>query len=325
MFDRIPVVDLTDLERRPDALGAELVQVYRTVGFGYVVGHGVPDDLVAAVFEQSRRFHALPAAAKMAVELDRRHRGYIPLGVSTDVTSTVATVTRPNQSESFMMMREAGPTDPAVLAGHYLAGPNQWPADLPGFREVLEAYHDALVALAHRIVVALAGALGDTDGVVAASFDPPTTWLRLLRYPPRPAAAPSDLYGSAPHIDFGCITVLAQDDNGGLQVGTPDGRWVDAPPVPGSFVVNVGTVLHRWSNGRLLATPHRVINTSGRERYSVPFFYDPAVTTVVEPLPCCVDDTSPAAFAPQRFDDFLRNELESSYEHHRPDTPAERR
>lgn len=315
MFDRIPVVDLGAHDQA--ALGAELLRIYSTIGFGYVVGHGVDDSLVAAVFEQSRRFHALPHAAKMAIELDRRHRGFIPIDTSTDVTSSLATVTRPNQSESFMMMREAGPADPAVLAGHYLAGPNQWP-DLPGFREVLEGYHHAMVELSHRIVVCLADALGDAGGAIAGSFHPPTTWLRLLRYPPRPVAAPDDLYGSAPHVDFGCVTVLAQDSRGGLQVATPDGRWVDAPPMAGSFVVNVGSMVHRWSNGRLLATPHRVINSSGAERYSVPFFYDPDVTTVIEPLPCCVDAQHPARFEPLVFGDFLRHELEASYERHRP-------
>ena len=321
MFDRIPVIDL---ERRPDGsssarperLGEQLLNAYSTVGFGYVVGHGIDAELVEAVFEQSRRFHALPHSVKMGVELNGVHRGFIPMGVSTDVTSTLATVTKPNQSESFMMMREAGPDDPEVLAGAYLAGPNQWPADLAEFRVVLERYHDAMCALAQHVVAALGSALGDTDGAIAGSFDPPTTWLRLLHYPPRPANAPDDLYGSAPHIDFGCITLLAQDANGGLQVQTPDERWVDAPPMPGSFVVNVGTMLHRWSNGRLLATPHRVINRSGHERYSVPFFYDPNVATVIDPLACCIAPNRPAQFPPVRFDDFLRHELESSYLHH---------
>ncbi len=320
MFDRIPIIELSAGETATGAadaaLGARLLEVYSTVGFGYIVGHGIDDQLVAAVFEQSRRFHALTLEQKMAIELDARHRGFIPIGVSTDVTTTLATVTKPNQSESFMMMREAGPDDPGVRAGAYLAGPNQWPAGLDGFRKVLHDYDAAMCALAHRIVVALAAALGDEAGVIAGSFDPPTTWLRLLHYPPRPAAAPDDLYGSAPHIDFGCITLLAQDDIGGLQVRTPDERWVDATPIPGSFVVNVGTMLHRWSNGRLLATPHRVINTSGRERYSVPFFYDPDVATVIEPLASCVEPGAEPGFGPLHFGEFLRSELEAGYQHH---------
>lgn len=308
-FDAIPVVDLAG-----EHLGERLLDVYGTVGFGYVVGHGIEPGVVDEVFEASRRFHALPHEAKMAIELNRSHRGFIPLAAATDVTSELEAAKAPNQSESFMMMREAGPDDPDVLAGRYLAGPNQWPAGVPGFRETLLAYHDAMCALAGRLVGELATALGDTGGVLAGAFDPPTTWLRLLHYPARPPR--DDVYGSAPHTDFGCLTVLAQDDVGGLQVRTPDGTWVDAPHLPGSFVVNVGQMLHQWSNGRLLATPHRVINPTGGERWSVPFFYDPNVAVTVEPLRCCVDDAHPSRFAPVVFGDYVRHQLEGSYLHH---------
>lgn len=309
MTSSLPVIDLTSTD---DQLVDRFLEVYGTVGFGYVVGHGIPAASIDEVFEQSRRFHALPMQAKMAIELNSLHRGYIPIDTSTDVTSTLAEVTKPNQSESFMMMREAGPDDPAVLAGHFLAGANQWPAGLPGFRAALEGYHASMSALARRIIGIVAMGLGD-DGTLVSAFDPPTTWLRLLRYPPRPTAAPDDLYGSAPHVDFGCITILAQDDNGGLEVRTADDEWIAAPPIEGSFVVNVGTMLHQWSNGRLLATPHRVVNRSGRERYSVPFFYDPDVTTIVRPLPSCVDDRHPAMFEPVHFEAFLRRQLGASY------------
>lgn len=320
MTATLPVIDLSASD---DALVDRLLDVYGTIGFGYIVGHGIAPETVAAVFEQSRRFHALPLENKMAIELNALHRGYIAIDTSTDVTSTLAEVTKPNQSESFMMMREAGPDDRAVRAGHFLAGANQWPADLPGFRDTLVRYHDEMCALAKQIVRVFAQGLGD-DGVLEASFDPPTTWLRLLRYPPRPAAAADDLYGSAPHVDFGCITILAQDDNGGLEVRTAEGDWIAAPPMEGAFVVNVGTMLHRWSNGRLLATPHRVVNRSGRERYSIPFFYDPAVDVVVEPLACCVDDANPQRFEPVLFERFLREQLGASYVAHgaRPDDVA---
>jgi isopenicillin N synthase-like dioxygenase len=135
----------------------------------------------------------------------------------------------------------------------------------------------------------------------------------LLHYPPQSPQAPEDLYGSAPHKDFGCLTLLAQDDVGGLQVQTPAGHWVDAPPMKDAFVVNVGDMLHRMSNGRLLSTPHRVINTSGRERYSVPFFFDPHVATDITPLP----GTGAPQFEPLNFGDFLRSELEAGYTAHK--------
>ncbi len=280
---------------------AELLAAYGDVGFAYLIGHGVSDELVASVFEASRRFHALPLPEKMAIELNELHRGYIPINTSTDRNSELAEVTKPNQSASFMMM-----------TGDFLPGPNQWP-DLDGFRSTLERYHETLASLASKVIDLLMVALGEPEAP-AGAFDYPTTWLRLLHYPPQPPDP--DLYGSAPHIDYGAITILAQDDIGGLQVQDPAGKWLDVPPRSGAFILNTGSMIRRWSNGRLRATPHRVINSSGRERYSVPFFFDPNVDTVVEPLPSCVTADRPAAYEPMRVGDFLRSELEAGYDRH---------
>ncbi|MEL7099704.1 MAG: 2OG-Fe(II) oxygenase family protein [Pseudomonadota bacterium] len=308
-FSDIPVLDLAPLVQGGDtrALAAEFAEAYGTTGFGYVINHGVDPKLRAAVFAASKAFHALPEAGKQAVALDAAHRGYIAIGTSTDVTSDLAEVTKPNQSASFMMMREDAAADPEV----YLSGPNQWP-DLPGFRATCEAYAAAMTGLGRQLMALTLEAMGATDSAILRAFDTPTIWLRLLHYPTMPAAAPEDLYGSAPHKDFGCLTLLAQDDVGGLQVQTPAGAWVDAPPRADAFVVNVGDMLHRMSNGRLLSTPHRVINTSGRARYSVPFFFDPHVSTTIAPLP----GTGAPRFAPLNFGGFLRSELEASYEAH---------
>ena len=303
----IPVIDLAIEPNLPGAFA----RAYGEVGFGYVTGHGIDPVLRDAVFDANRRFHALPLAEKMRVELDGNHRGYIPINTSTDVNSKLAEVTKPNQSESFMMMREDASHDPSV----FLSGPNQWP-DLTGFRTALEAYHAAMCSLGQRLMqTALAATGADPEALTAAlrAFDTPTTWLRLLHYPPTPPAAPGDLYGSAPHTDFGALTILAQDDVGGLQVMTPGGNWVDAPPMPDAFVVNVGDMLHRLSNGRLRSTPHRVINRSGRERYSVPFFFDPHVSATITPLP----GTGAPQFDPVHFGDFLRAELGAAYDHHK--------
>ncbi|MEM9580558.1 MAG: 2OG-Fe(II) oxygenase family protein [Pseudomonadota bacterium] len=287
---------------------ADLYAAYNEVGFAYLVGHDISGDLRAALFDASRRFHALPEDQKRKIEVDGSHRGYIPMAASTDVTSTLATVTKPNQSASFMMMREDAQVDPAI----YLSGPNKWP-DLPGFRDTLEQYHRGMCDLGARVMGAALRAIG-APAQAMDMFSPPTTWLRLLHYPPMPAAAPDDLYGSAPHTDFGALTFLATDDVGGLQVLSRDGEWLDVPPRSDAYVVNVGDMLHRMSNGHLRSTPHRVINKTGRERYSCPFFYDPHVTATIEPLP----GTGSPAFDPINFGTFLRGELEASYEAHKP-------
>lgn len=319
-FTEIPVIDvaaLTTGEANAMArLADEFATAYGATGFGYIVNHGIDPGLTQSVFDASARFHALPDAAKLAVELNRLHRGFIPINTSTDVNSKLAEVKRPNQSESFMMMREDGPDAPEVLAGAYLAGPNKWP-DLEGFRETVTGYHDALCGLGRKLMAVAARSLGADPAEVMPAFERPTTWLRLLHYPPTPPSSPEDLYGSAPHTDFGCLTILAQDDVGGLQVQTPAGQWIDAPVIPGAFVVNVGDMLHRLSNGRLLSTPHRVINRSGRERFSCPFFFDPNVATVIEPLPSCITPERPAAYRPINFGTFLRGELEAGYDKHK--------
>ncbi len=207
-----------------------------------------------------------------------------------------------------MIMREDAVADDAI----YLSGPNQWP-DLAGFRETCAAYVAVMSKLGRQLTGLALDAIGAQDHAILKAFDEPTTWLRLLHYPPQPAMSPDDLYGSAPHKDFGCLTLLAQDRVGGLQVMTPAGEWIDAPHIPGSFVVNVGDMLNRMSNGRLLSTPHRVVNRSGRERYSCAFFYDPHVTATIEPLA----GTGSPRFTPITFGDFLRDELEASYQAHK--------
>ena len=314
-FTEIPVLDLAPLINGEDTsdLAAQFAKAYGETGFGYVVNHGVDPALRRAVFAASKAFHALPEEEKRAISLDRNHRGYIAINTSTDVNSDLAEVTKPNQSASFMMMREDAVADPDV----YLSGPNQWPA-LEGFRGSCEAYAQAMTRLGHQLVGLALEAIGVADPTVLQAFETPTIWLRLLHYPPQPEQSPDDLFGSAPHKDFGCLTLLAQDDVGGLQVQTPAGQWVDAPPIEGALIVNVGDMLHRLSNGKLLSTPHRVINKTGRERYSVPFFYDPHVATDIVPLTTGED----AKFERLNFGAFLRGELEAGYDAHQDKVDA---
>ncbi len=309
-FSEIPVIDITGLTDVPsDDLVAQFRKAYGETGFGYITGHGIDQALIDSVFAASAAFHALPADQKQAFALDSGHRGYIAINTSTDVNSAHAEVTKPNQSASLMMLREDTAHDPDV----YLSGPNQWP-DLDGFRDLMLRYKTEMSDLGRRLMrLAVLAAGADPEPVLRDGFATPTTWLRLLHYRPTDPLGPDDLFGSAPHNDFGCLTLLAQDGIGGLQVKTPAGNWVDAPKIEGSFVVNVGDMLHRMSNGRLLSTPHRVINRSGRERYSVPFFFDPHVSYDIAPMP----GTGTPHYAPINFGDFLRGELEAGYDAHK--------
>ena len=306
----IPKIDISGVDHNefPKTLLEEFYHAYNTYGFGYIVNHGIEKDLIDQLFQVSKTFHSLPLSEKMKVALDDNHRGYIAINTSTDVNSKFAEVKKPNQSASFMMMRE----DKAQIADVYLSGPNQWP-EIVGFRETLEKYTSQMTRLGEKLIRLALMSVGIEDLGILNSFETPTIWLRLLHYPPIPKSSPKDLYGSAPHTDFGCLTILTQDGIGGLQVQTKNGDWIDIPKVEGSFVVNVGDMLHRLTNGLLRSTPHRVINKSGQERFSCPFFFDPHVNTNIQPL----QGTGKPKFSPINFGEFLKIELEASYQRHK--------
>ena len=307
---QIPKIDISGIEDKEfyKPLLQEFFSAYNKYGFGYIINHGIYKTLIEQLFQVSKNFHSLPLSEKMKVALDHNHRGYIAINTSTDVNSKLADVKKPNQSESFMMMRE----DKYELPDVYLSGPNQWP-EIENFKEVLEKYASQMTELGRNLMRLALLSSGVSDLSVMQSFETPTIWLRLLHYPPIPKTSPSDLYGSAPHTDFGCLTILAQDEIGGLQVHTKEGEWIDVPKVEDSFVVNVGDMLSRLTNGLLRSTPHRVINKSVRERYSCPFFFDPHTNAIIQPL----NGTGKPKFSPINFGEFLREELEASYEKHK--------
>jgi isopenicillin N synthase-like dioxygenase len=301
----IPVLSL---RASPQTLATQLFEAYTKTGFAYLQDHDVTPSLIEAMFEQSRHFHALPHEQKMQIEVNRWHRGFIPINTSTNRTSSIATTTRPNQSESLMIMHESETgNEPAA----YLAGPNQWPAQLPSLKPIALQYVEAMSQISIRLVGAIELALSLAPGTLLPHFESPTTFLRLLRYPVQELEP--GLYGSAPHTDYGFLTLLTQDDTGGLQVRDTNGDWLDVPPRSGSFIMNAGDMLHRYSNGKLQSTPHRVINVASKERYSIAFFFDPRVDTVVSPLQAEENQPSLGSVC---YGDYLRERLEKNHTQH---------
>jgi len=313
----IPVLDLGPVfAGRPGALeetAATLRRINETIGFLYVANHGVPASLVDATFEQAARFHARPIEAKMALKVDGTMQGYLPMRGSTTRSSQVARNTKPNENEAFFVKREA--TEGAAN--------NRWPEDLPGFRETTTAYYAALESLAQRMLPIYARALDLPADHFDALCDRPISSLRLTHYPSTRYAA--DEYGIAPHTDSTFITLLAQNKVPGLQIRTQAGEWIDAPVIPGTFVVNTGDVLHRWTNGRFLSTPHRAFSTSGVARYAIPYFFHPNPETSIAVLPTCTDAANPPRFPDGTVAEYIAWFRGQNYDHLRKSgdaTPA---
>jgi isopenicillin N synthase-like dioxygenase len=307
----LPVIDIA----APDA-AVVLGRALEETGFAYIAGHGVPQPVIDGAFAASRAFHASPDALKRSLAINEWHRGFMAMATSTVVTSSVAKVTRPNLSESLMIMHDVTSGE----VGPPLQGPNQWPGWLPDFRPAIDTYRAEVERVARRIIRLIAVALGLEETALDRHFAWPTTFLRLLHYPPHPAEAGDDEFGSAPHTDYGIITLLAQDESGGLQVRRRDGGWIDATPLPGTFVLNVADMLARWTNDRFVSTPHRVINNrnpsaQGGNRFSLPFFFDSDMDAMIECLPTCTGPGNPPKYAPVRYGDYLMDRLNRNYDY----------
>jgi len=293
-LSHIPVVSLAQDDA---AVAAQLRTACTAHGFLYVADHGVPADLVAAQFDWAARFFALPEEAKAAIHLLRSsaRRGWEGLGAQT-----LDAGAQPDRKESFYAGVHYGPEHPNVAAGLNGYGPNQWPDGLPGFQPQCEAYIAAMTDLAERMMRHLARSLGLDPGYFDATMAEPMITLRICRYPPHPQDAGADVFGAGAHTDWGAVTVLAQDDLGGLEVQAPDGRWLPATPIPGTFVVNLGDMIPRWTNGLYRSNVHRVINANAtaRDRYSIPFFYSPNYHARIEAVPGTVPPGEAPRFAP---------------------------
>jgi len=267
----LPVIDVGALaDRAPAAVRAgvagQIQAACRERGFFYITGHGVPARLVDQVAHASAEFFALPLADKLEIAMERggrAWRGYFPVGA--ELTSG-----RPDLKEGLYFGAELPGDDPRVLAGIPL-------------RPLVLAYLDALTSLGQAVLAGVALSLGLDAGYFATGYTAdPTILFRIFHYPPSPPQTQN--WGVGEHTDYGLVTLLAQDDSGGLQIAAPEG-WIDAPPIPGTLICNIGDMLDRLTGGWYRSTPHRVRNLSGHGRLSFPFFLDPGFTAEVPPLP----------------------------------------
>ena len=283
-WEKLPRLSMTDWftgqpedrQRFADALCRAAAQY----GFLYIADHGIDPHCIEEVYSASRSFHAQTPAFKSRYHIadSRHHRGYV------DQSQTVFEKNGKrylNFHESFDLSFEMAPDDPRNHEGFGLVGPNVWP-DLPGFRTPVQRYYDAVYTLGRELLAAFELGLGLTSGSLLDCVTHPPSQLRLMRYFENAAPAGEQHQGIGAHSDYECFTLL-NTAGPGLQLMSADDRWVDAPPQPGTFVLNTGDCLEAWSGGRLKSTQHRVVNL-GRERYSLPFFFAADYNTLIEPL-----------------------------------------
>ncbi len=275
----VPIIDVSDLAS-PDAdarrrVAAEIGRASTDVGFFYVVGSGIAREVVENAVAASRRFFALPMDVRMQAYSGRSNRGYTPLFDSHHPDQ------KPDATEGFELGHEAEDGAPPAIDSPVFA-PNRWP-DVPDFRAPVVAYYRATLDLGVRLLRAYALYFGLPEHHFDALFTLPVADMRLAHYPDSDEVRAVSDFGTGAHTDHGILTLLWQDDCGGLEVRLNDETWLPVPPVADSFVVNIGELMTRWSNGRLRSTLHRVINRAGRSRFSIPLFLHPNVGTNIDP------------------------------------------
>lgn len=316
MLDQLPVIDLAD--RNLSRIAAQIGAACREIGFFYIVGHGVPETLIAETFARSRWFFMQDPAEKARVGIERigNNRGYV--GLQREALDP----TRPaDLKEAFNVGLELAADHPDLHAGVPFRGLNGWPPE-PAFRSTLLAYFAATQALGAWLHRAFACDLGLAADYFETRIDRPMSTLRLLHYPPQPASAEPGQIGAGEHTDYGNITLLMTDDVGGLQVRRRDGVWIEAPVLAGAYVVNIGDCLMRWTNDIYVSTPHRVVNASGRERYSIAYFLDPNPDALVAALPGTVAPGATPKHPPITAADYLAGRLDATYAHRRSAAPG---
>jgi isopenicillin N synthase-like dioxygenase len=310
----IPVIDVAPLRDGAAAGAATVGRAMRDaaegIGFFYVRNHGIPADVLARIDRVARAFFAAPLEQKLAVQPTTHHRGFLQVGQAKMYEQA-----RVDLKESFIWGFDVAEDDPDYRAGNRMLGPNRWPQFLPELRPALNAFFDAANDCGRMLLRGFAASLDVEPDYFTRRFDKPITRGALVYYPPQPPDAGEDQFGVAPHTDYGVITLVLQDPVGGLQVATRDGEWVTAHPLEGTLVVNVGDLLARWTNDRFTSTPHRVVNSSGRERLSIAAFVDPDYDTPIVPI--CRPGEAPK-YQPVGCGEYILSRFDAAFAYRKP-------
>ncbi|KAI9367375.1 hypothetical protein BJX61DRAFT_311201 [Aspergillus egyptiacus] len=294
-LEKIPVINAARIwsESLDDrkAVAEEVRQASRNIGFFYLVNHGIDESYAQATFEQAKRFFALPEERKMEV-----FTGLVPneyVGFHPMECYNRNGWKHQDLSEAFNWSYD--PREDPEAAEGVEPTVSLWPSDLPGFRETLYAYHGQLLRLARRLTRIFALALHLPEDAFDHYVRRPEAGMRIFHYPQQKHSV-DDQNGIGAHTDVECFTIVTQDASGGLEVLGKNGHWIKAEPISGSFVVNIADCFMRQTNDFFVSTVHRVINKSGHERYSAPFFFGFDRQKLLEPIPTCVSDDNPMKY-----------------------------
>jgi isopenicillin N synthase-like dioxygenase len=307
----IPVIDISPLRdgSDPQGVAAQLHRASQGLGFIYVKGHGIPQQAIDAARTAAFGFFRAPDDQKASVRISAKHRGWLGQGGARMDDDAKADL-----KESFIwgFEDEEGNTP----ADHALRGPNLWPAFMPGLHDVAMSYFHHAHEVAHHLMCGFALGLGLDGNFFLQTSAKPLSRASFVYYPPQPETMGEQQFGVGPHTDFGVLTVLCQDAVGGLQVEDISGEWIEAPPVEGTLIVNVADLLARWTDGAYKSTPHRVINSSGRERLSLVLAFDPDPETMIDARDVFGADHH-AAHVPITCGDYLTWRFEKAFSYRR--------
>lgn len=314
----IPTVRLDDADR--DRAVQSLRQACIEHGFFYLEGHGIEPSFLHTVMEQSKSLFDLPLESKQQVRDPVLNRGYTAF---EEETLDPSVQTKGDTKEGFYIAKDI-PKDNPEYNPSKLKGPQPWPTcedqlDCHLFRTTMETYLHQASNVAFRLVQLLALAIGLDEHYFDEAFQDPVAVLRLLHYAKEQSAPQDGIYACGAHTDYGMITLLLTDENPGLQIFTLKGEWIDAPPRPHAFVVNLGDMLERWTNGMFRSTRHRVITCAEYERYSIPFFFDPSFDTKVICIESCCSETNSPKWKPTTSGQHLLEKYKETHADFTPD------
>jgi isopenicillin N synthase-like dioxygenase len=306
----IPIINIDALrDGEPDAvskIAQQMLAAAEDLGFFYIAGHGVSQEILDRAEVEARGFFGQAVEDKMSVEINHRHRGFLRIGEATMQGASL-----PDLKESFVWGLEIDPNDPGIASDNPFLGENNWPALRPNMRKALTSYFSAVSDVGEDLLRAFAVSMNLPPDAFVRGFTRPISRGSAIFYPPH-SSAQDEQYGVSPHTDFGCITLLYQDPIGGLEVRSRDGQWLVAEPVAGTFVVNIGDLMARWTNNRFTSTPHRVRNRSSRERLSMAVFVDPDFETVIDAAVVCREGETPK-YQPVRCGDYILGRYANSF------------